>query len=317
MKLNIKTPARLHFGLLNPTLDPPEKYGGFGVALKDMGFEMEVEKSDELRIGSDCGQRSRIKEVVEKLTEAYDISPDFKIDVRKAIPPHIGLGSTTQLTLALGRAMTVLLDRGRSPIKIAKDLSRGKRSGIGTYAFDRGGFLVEGGGGRDDFPQLVFRRKFPEDWCFLILTPDVETGPKEGVEDKFFEDLNSDSDIAGRICSEMVLETLPALVDGDIERFGGTLTRIDELAGSAFSSTQGGKFKNDVMGLIKSKLLDCGAYGVGQSSWGPTIYALTGGLDRSQDIRDEMVDFFEDEGFSGKISVERVDNSGAFLEVID
>ncbi len=317
MRLKIKTPARLHFGLLNPTLDPPEKYGGFGLALKDMGFEMEVEKSDGLKINSECGQDARIEEVVERLTDVYDISPDFEINVTKAIPPHIGLGSTTQLTLALGRAMTVLSDRGKPPIKIAKDLSRGKRSGIGSYAFDRGGFLVEGGGERDEFPQLLFRRKFPENWRFLLLTPDVETGPKEEVEDKFFEDLSSDSDIAGRICSELVLETLPALVNHDIERFGQSLTGIDELAGSAFSSTQGGKFKDEVMGLIKSKLLDCGAYGVGQSSWGPTIYALTGGLNRSEDIRDEMVEFFDDEGFSGQISIEKADNSGAFLEVID
>jgi len=315
LKLRIKTPARLHFGLLNPAMEPPKRYGGFGLSIGDTGFELYVEESDELRVNSTCGQQSRIEDIVKKIDEVYGTSLEFEISVKNAIPPHIGLGSTTQLTLALGSALTVLSGDGKSPVQIAKELSRGKRSGIGTYAFDRGGFLVEGGG--DGFPPLIFRRKFPGDWRLLTLTPDIETGPDEDVEDEFFEDFGSSSSVVGKMCSRLVLETLPALIERDIESFGRSLTKIDEFAGEAFMSQQGGKFKDDIMGKIKDKLLDFGAFGVGQSSWGPTIYALTGKPTRSERIRDEMLDFFEDEGISGNVSIVKADNSGAFLEVLD
>ena len=55
----------------------------------------------------------------------------------------LGLGSGTQLSLAVGMARSLLSDHPASLHQLANRLDRGNRSGIGIGAFQWGGFLVE------------------------------------------------------------------------------------------------------------------------------------------------------------------------------
>ncbi len=97
----------------------------------------------------------------------------MRVVVTKAIPEHAGLGSGTQLALAVGCAFAKVFGLALAPRDIAGILDRGGRSGIGIGAFERGGFLVDGGRGAGDAPPPITSRiEFPEDWrVVLILHP--------------------------------------------------------------------------------------------------------------------------------------------------
>src|ERR671938_160832 len=76
--------------------------------------------------------------------------------------------------------------------------------------------------------------------------------------------------------AQLVLTSLlPALVDGDVEEFGASLTRVQRLVGDAFAPVQGGRF-HPRAGTLVEALLRGGAAGAGQSSWGPAVYGVVG-----------------------------------------
>jgi beta-ribofuranosylaminobenzene 5'-phosphate synthase len=77
----------------------------------------------------------------------------------------------------------------------------------------------------------------------------------------------------------VLMSLLPALVDGDLKAFGETITTIQQINGSWFAPVQGGTFASGVSTGLISKMRDWGAAGVGQSSWGPAVYAITEGDD--------------------------------------
>ncbi|NIQ97303.1 MAG: GHMP kinase, partial [Desulfuromonadales bacterium] len=69
--------------------------------------------------------------------------------VEEAIPEHVGLGSGTQLGLAVAAAMTRLHGLELDSSELLRRLDRGLRSGIGIGAFRMGGVLLDGGIGPD------------------------------------------------------------------------------------------------------------------------------------------------------------------------
>ena len=83
--------------------------------------------------------------------------------IRRSAPPMrcsgrfqstSGLGSGTQLALAVGRR-SLRCSMSRSPAStLAARLDRGARSGIGIGAFEQGGFVIDGGRG----PRAAIRR---------------------------------------------------------------------------------------------------------------------------------------------------------------
>lgn len=312
--MKVQTPARLHFGLLNPTREPKKKYGGIGLAVKNMGYEIAMERSESLEIDSE-NQECKIRSLVQKIAEKYGLSMDYRINVESHIPSHVGLGSTTQLILSLGKAMTLLSGKDVDSLQIAEDLSRGKRSSIGSYVFSEGGFLVEGGN-RESFPQLISRHDFPENWKILVVIPEIEKGPEEEGEGQLFENLKKDRSISEKICYQLVLEMLPALVNEEIEKFGKSVSKIDELAGKAFSNTQGGIFKDKLLKRIKDKMVGLGVQGVGQSSWGPTLYGIVNSESEAERIRNNLNNFLDKESIPGKICITSADNKGAIVEKI-
>jgi len=107
---------------------------------------------------------------------------------------HVGLGGGTQLGIAAGKALCELYHRPATAREIASIINRGGTSGIGTAAFEGGGFLIDGGHtfgpGKEkvDFrpssasigiraPPVIARHEFPKSWKILLATPDVTRAP--------------------------------------------------------------------------------------------------------------------------------------------
>ena len=68
-----------------------------------------------------------------------------KIYVEDLIPAHVGFGSGTQAALATAAAVNELYGLGKSVRELAFAVKRGGTSGIGVTAFEKGGFIVDGG----------------------------------------------------------------------------------------------------------------------------------------------------------------------------
>jgi predicted sugar kinase len=76
-----------------------------------------------------------------------------------------------------------------------------------------------------------------------------------------------------RIARLVLMRLLPALVERDLPQFGAALAGIQDLVGSCFAPVQDGPFHTGGA-LLALRLKEAGACGVGQSSWGPAVYAL-------------------------------------------
>jgi len=92
--------------------------------------------------------------------------------------------------------------------------------------------------------------------------------------------------LTDRLCHLVLLGLLPALVEHDLVSFGKAVSELQGHVGNHFSPAQGGSYARPAVESVVRYLVDEGLSGVGQSSWGPTIYAFT---DSSMEQRVELV----------------------------
>jgi len=271
--MKIKTPSRLHFGIIDLSRKFERQYGAFGITLKE-GYELDFEPiEDGIKVEGSEREKKIAMRVHQKLKKKFNNSTGFKIVVEDSIPDHVGLGSTTQFTLGTGYGMLREIGEDVSIIKLAQILGRGRFSAIGTHGFDKGGFILEGGKvKKNEVSPLLKRKKVPEDWRFLIICPKKERGYDEKEERPIMEELTVDGKYPEKICHHLTMGVLPSLEREDIAGFGQHLTRIQELVGESFSDYQEGIYHPVISDIVKS-LIDK-TYGGGQSSWGPTAYGL-------------------------------------------
>jgi beta-ribofuranosylaminobenzene 5'-phosphate synthase len=271
-KIKVSAPARIHMGILNPTPGIGDRlYASVGVGIEEPRTVVKVEPADELLVSGLSADECR--SFATRILDYYKLN-GAKINVRSVPPRHAGLGSTTQLSLSIATGITKAYGLDVRSVELARVLGRGKQSAIGTYAFQQGGFIVEGGwGDNTTFPPLLLHYDFPEDWSFLIVIPESRSFD-ETQELEVFEELPTPQEkLVYEACYRLLLGMAPAVVEKNIRAFGENLTKLQEVVGAMFSQAQGGVFQPHSAPLIE-KLRGMGAIGVGQSSWGPAVYAL-------------------------------------------
>ena len=198
--------------------------------------------------------------------------------IHRAAPEHAGLGTGTQLSLAVAR---ILAERAGRPVRTAAALAdltgRGRRSGIGLHGFVRGGLIVDGGRRNPEgVPPLLCSLEFPSEWSVLVVLPPAPPGLHGPDEVQAFEGLPSLSDaLTDRLCRLVLLGLLPAVVERDLDRFGAALSELQHRVGLGFAPAQGGPYALPALGAIVTWLRAEGLHGVGQSSWGPALYGFS------------------------------------------
>lgn len=302
----IKTPRRLHLGLIDPSGSLGRRFGGLGVALEG-GYEVNLTPGERLEIKASEEDKRTIGFVVRKMDEHFGTGLNYFIEVRKAIPRHIGLGSTTQLSLAVGEGVAKLNNINVKIEKLAEILGRGRNSGAGIYTFKYGGFVIDGGV-KGKIPPLILREEFPEEWAFLLVIPQVKRGFDEEEEKPIMESVKGRSEIAREISHRILLGLLPALKERDIKTFGKYLGEIQRLVGKHFEDYQGGEFREDVKPILE--FLKDNTYGYGQSSWGPTLYGLILKSEYPM-LKTKLHNFLEDYGIKAEIELGIPRNKGA------
>lgn len=315
MRIRVETPSRLHFGIIDLGGNLGHRFGAIGLAIDKPGYKILVEKSRKLEVTGAEEDVGLAKETAEKVARLYGFPLKAKISILENIPRHVGLGSTTQLKLAVAMAVTKLYGLKTQPVELAGKVGRGKTSGIGTYAFAVGGFVVDGGVRQGKFPPLIFRHDFPEEWRFVVVTPEVKRGLDEEAEGKLFMRATAPASIAQKICHLLVMKMLPSVVEGDVEAFGLALTGVQRLVGKAFSPYQKGIFRGRVVSDIVNRLSTHGAYGVGQSSWGPTAYGLAENVSHADELRGKVEKFLRVRGIKARVWVAKCNNSGAKVKI--
>lgn len=272
--VTIKVPARLHLGFLDLNGGAGRRFGSIGLPLSRPETVLTLARARETSAeGPDSERAARY---LAQLSAALGLRGTYRLAVEEAIPGHAGLGSGTQIALAVAAALRTLHGM---PLDIAADallLARGGRSGIGIASFHEGGVIVDAGhGGADAPPPVVARLPFPEDWRVLLILDRAAEGLHGEAEIAAFRALPPFPEAsAGEICRQTLMGVLPALAERDIEAFGMAVHAIQMIVGSYFAPAQGGVFTSPRVERLARRLAEAGATGIGQSSWGPTGFAF-------------------------------------------
>ena len=281
--VQVTTTARLHLGFLDLAGDLGRRFGSIGLAIDALETRVELREAASLEVSGE--ERERGADIARRVIESLRLDTGGKLIISNAIPAHAGLGSGTQLALAIGTAFRRLAQLPLDPREDARLLDRGARSGVGVALFERGGLAVDAGRGpKTEIPPVVARVNFPRDWrILLILDPRVE-GAHGEAEGRAFAGLpRFPPDAASEICRCTLMRILPGVAEADLEAFGDGVARIQEILGDHFAPVQGGgRFISGPVGRVAARLNALGARGIGQSSWGPTGFAFASDPDHAQ-----------------------------------
>lgn len=186
------------------------------------------------------------------------------VNVLQTAPAHAGLGSGTQLALAVASGIRRLHNL---PLEIAEDalrLGRGGRSGIGIGLFHRGGLVVDGGhGSQSRVAPIVSHLRFPEHWRIIVVLDPHRGGIHGHDEASAFRVLVPMPEIdAAQICRLVLMKALPGLAEQDIVSFGDAIEQLQILLGNYFAAAQGGgRFTSPTVGSVLAALRGAGAHG--------------------------------------------------------
>jgi beta-ribofuranosylaminobenzene 5'-phosphate synthase len=284
-RVTVEAPARLHFGILDLRGHLGRRFGGIGAAVPTPSLLLEATPDERLTAeGPDAG---RVQEFARRYLEATGIPGGAHLKVVRAIPAHAGLGSGTQLALTVARALAELHGQPSEPLTLARLVGRGLRSAIGTWTFALGGFVLEGGRktGSEAVAPLISRLPIPAAWRAVIAIPEGRPGLSGPAEQAAFEKLPPPEEReVERVAHLVLMQLLPALADADLTAFGAALTEVQRITGGWFAAAQGGAFAPGPTRELVQRLSDFGALGVGQSSWGPTVYGLAPHQDAARDL---------------------------------
>jgi beta-ribofuranosylaminobenzene 5'-phosphate synthase len=312
--IEVTTCARLHLGLLDNNGEQGRLYGSIGLAVNRPHMVLRAEPANELHV--EGLEADRITTYAQRFIDRYSQPKGAHFSLVTSIPAHVGLGSGTQLGLAVGAALARMAGLPLSVPEIAVAVGRGVHSGIGIATFQHGGFVLDGGHRilvashpgsidsqsrqieKNSVPPLLFRHPMPKHWFFVMIIPETGPGFSGAKEQSAFLQLPvAPSSLVEKISWVLLMKMLPALVEDDIANFGQALTSIQNMVGDCFASVQGGRFATPILEKLVDFLLEKGAAGAGQSSWGPTVYGLVDGEERARKLAQEVRNYLT--GFGG------------------
>ncbi len=313
-QVTITAPARLHLGFVGLSGNSAIEFGALGVAIERPAVTVKAKKSSEWTVSG--SMQERVRRYVEQLVAEFEFEQPLHIDVTRTIPQHIGLGSGTQLALAVGTACIQLNDISVSIARLSHLLRRGGRSGIGTAAFTHGGFLVDREASAKDEVRAIARRlEFPETWCILLVFDVGYQGAHGDFESEAFRKLGGFSDsLTDKLQRILVDQVQPALERRDQAQFGEGITTIQRHVGDFFSPLQGGRFLSPDVAQVLAQAEKLGATGIGQSSWGPTGFVILENEKSAEELRSRLLE--SRTGLKVRLGICKARNEGARIQIV-
>jgi beta-ribofuranosylaminobenzene 5'-phosphate synthase len=285
--IRVQTGSRLHFGLLSLSREPPwansfgdptlqpRQFGGVGLMVQQPCLRLVSEPATQWSADGPLAERALgfARSIAERLAE-FNFHPRH-LHIEEAPPEHRGLGTGTQLGLAVARA---LVGESKSAADLAELTGRGHRSALGIHGFEHGGFLVEAGKLTSaEISPLVARVDFPDEWRIVLVLPPWGTGLHGAMERDAFRwliETGDDPSTSDALCRLVLLGMLPALQARDWHGFGEAVYDYNVRAGALFAPVQPGIYTHAETAEVVAFARRFGVPGVGQSSWGPAVFAI-------------------------------------------
>ncbi len=334
MSVIVTSPSRLHIALIDMNGELGRVDGGIGVALKEPFLKIEVSAVDK-----ETEQRANTEEIVtilERLKERTQpaLRGNYRVKILKELPSHVGLGSRTQLSLSVAKAIAVLENRNYHALDLAKLVSRGGTSGIGTAAFENGGFILDGGhlfrlesadstevhenevqktsflpssAAKFPPPPVLFQQPLPEDWFFVVAIPEVKRGAHDLEEIGIFKRYCPvEREEVAKICRIVLMRILPSVLENDIHTFAESLTMLQRIGFKRIET----ELQHDIVKEL-FRFFDAHALGYGMSSFGPATYAIVKGENRAKALADSTREFFTERHVRALVSYSNANNDGS------
>ncbi len=301
----IQAYSRLHFGLLNPVAQErgdARCFGGVGVMIRHPDLTLCVEPDSVW--SAEGPQAERVLAFAQRFAAATcredqtGPQPPHHLRVERVMPAHAGLGSGSQLALSVARALATSWGLNCGLATLARRVGRGLRSAVGTHGFEQGGFLVESGKTTNDIlAPLVARQPFPDVWRVVVALPsDHIAGLHGGSEVEAFACLTENPAILSAtetLCRLVLLGLLPALIEHDVDAFGESLYEFNRRVGEAFAPVQGDVYASPQIAELVAFVRSQNIRGVGQSSWGPAVFAVVADAERADHLAAQLRTRFE------------------------
>lgn len=296
--VTVRTPARLHLGFLDLNGSAGRRFGSIGLAVSSHHTAIRVSAASQAQV-TGSAQEPELTQRLQRLTSRFYDTLGSEIDASARrvsvellshIPSHAGLGSGTQLALAMGTALAHFHHLDAGTRDIALQLERGRRSGIGIATFSGGGFVVDGGLGQGQtVPPVLLQRAFPSRWRIVMIMDAQHKGIHGSSEKQAFRDLPLfPIEHAHAICHLTLMKLLPALVEQDLDCFGDAVSEIQARIGDHFAPAQGGRYTSQAVAACLDHARQLGHRGVAQSSWGPTGCVFVDGESAAVTLIDQL-----------------------------
>jgi beta-ribofuranosylaminobenzene 5'-phosphate synthase len=296
--LIIETPSRLHVTLIDLNGKYDRIDGGVGITTEnprlvlegrdgydDIHIDFANPESDLLSLETKKDYQSKIISATGKINEFLNIEGGYHFTVKEIFPTHSGLGSGTQLSLAVAKLILKMNEQDLSAVEIGQIVGRGGTSGIGVASFDQGGFIVDAGHRKTDKknflpssaskaspPPILARYDFPEDWNIIMVIPEVQRKVYgEGEVNIFQKYCPIPLEDVRELIHILFMQMMPAVLEEDLDQFGRSIDQVQTTGFKKVELSLQNPFIKDLMDDLKSS----GAAGVGMSSFGPTVYAVT------------------------------------------
>jgi beta-RFAP synthase len=219
--------------------------------------------------------------------------------------------------MSVARALATWIDRSDMPAdELAGRVGRGARSAIGVHGFQVGGFLVDAGKRADtEIAPLVARLTFPAEWHVVLIIPKNSQGLHGAAERDAFDSLAAiPPDVTADLCRLTLLGLLPAVAERNFQAFSESLVEFGWKVGECFAAHQGGVYASPLAGAVVEGLLGHGIRGIAQSSWGPTLAAVTDSRFRAEWLAARLADTISPA--QADIVCTAANNRGAKVEIV-
>jgi beta-RFAP synthase len=307
-KLVVSAPSRLHFGLISIGDETERLFGGAGMMIQDPRTEVSFATAESFSVECDESvlkpAQMAARNWFENIADQRIVGSTFEsLPVGmtiKHVGRHQGFGSGTQLAFSIAVGMQTFFGLPLpSTAELAQALHRAKRSAIGSFGFFQGGVLVDRGAQKPQHvAELDFRSDFPEQWPILIVSPAVNreniTQLVSGIrEQSAFANLAATNQRQADEMMALVKEQIvPGVLEQKFELFAEGVCEFGRRSGQYFAAEQGGTYASQASQEIVDEILDVGIFGVGQSSWGPSLFAIAPSLAQAEVLQSHLADRF-------------------------
>lgn len=312
--IKITAPCRLHLTLIDMNGEIGRVDGGAGLTLSSPNIRITAEEAQGISIEGLQNFADRMKRAAESLLPE---GKGIRINVQEVYPAHVGFGSGTQSSLAAAAAVNELYGLGKSVRELAIAVKRGGTSGIGITAFEKGGFIVDGGHRFKDkggfMPSaacpvppgpVLFREDFPE-WDMVVAIPNEKGMHDQEEIDTFKKFCPLPIEEVREISHVVLMQMMPAVIEEDIESFGAAVNHVQIVGFNKRENLIWPQFVKDIASFMRSQ-----SYGAGVSSFGPVVYSLVDNRSEGRQLQAEVQKML-DESVGGTVMLTRAKNSGA------